>query len=100
MESGGCYAASDTRRRGIDNSCLANPIEIVNHLVTKPTHDLASAQRPSFSQRQQLHILFRHPRYDDGNNVLFKLHVSDTDNDGQFATDACAVIAGDCVGRS
>jgi hypothetical protein len=55
-------------------------------------------------------IFFRHPGYDDNNNVLFKLHtpdtVADTSNDhnsdatrssglyAQFALDACAVIAG------
>jgi hypothetical protein len=65
----------------------------------------APAQPPSASQHRQLHILFRHPGYDDCNNVLVKLHASDLDNDGQpglfaqFAIDACAVIAGNCVGR-
>jgi hypothetical protein len=65
----------------------------------------APAQPPSSSQHRQLHILFRHPGYDDRNNVLFKLHASDLDNDGQpglfaqFAIDACAVIAGNYVGR-
>ncbi|KAJ9634073.1 hypothetical protein H2199_009104 [Coniosporium tulheliwenetii] len=60
-------------------------------------------------------ILFRHPGYDDSNNVLFKLHAPDTDVDSsndddddnaddnatrrpglyaQLALDACAVIAG------
>ncbi|KAH8701326.1 hypothetical protein GQ44DRAFT_732977 [Phaeosphaeriaceae sp. PMI808] len=58
-------------------------------------------------------IFFRHPGYDDSNNVLFKLYAMDTDTDGshnteqdgsqalgipglyaQFALDACAVIAG------
>ena len=54
-------------------------------------------------------IFFRHPGYDDSNNVLFKLHASDTAptccRDGepaqhrgpglyaQFALDACAIVA-------
>jgi hypothetical protein len=65
----------------------------------------APAQLPLPPQYRQLHILFRHPGYDDGNNVLFKLHAPDTDDDGQpglfaqLAIDACAVIAGDCAGR-
>jgi hypothetical protein len=59
------------------------------------------------------HILFRHPGYDDSNNVLFKLYAIDAATDGthngeerasqrpgpsglyaQFALDACAIIAG------
>jgi hypothetical protein len=68
-------------------------------------HVRAPAQPPSSSLHRQLHILFRHPGYDDCNNVLFKLHASDLDKDGQpglfaqFAIDACAVIAGNYVGR-
>jgi len=65
----------------------------------------APVQRPEPPLREQLHILFLHPSYDDNNNVLFKLHAPDTDQNGQpglfaqFAIDACAVIAGDCAGR-
>jgi hypothetical protein len=59
------------------------------------------------------HILFRHPGYDDSNNVLFKLYAIDAatvgSHDGeeeasrrpgtsglyaQFALDACAILAG------
>jgi hypothetical protein len=32
----------------------------------------APAQPPLSTQRRHLQILFRHPGYDDGNNVLFK----------------------------
>ncbi|KAI0604561.1 hypothetical protein TUN205_11193 [Pyrenophora tritici-repentis] len=58
-------------------------------------------------------ILFRHPSYDDSNNVLFKLYAIDAatvgSHDGeeetsqrpgtsslyaQFALDACAILAG------
>jgi hypothetical protein len=94
---------------------LANFIEVVNHLPHNAGHHLViipsmvqvrpPAQPPSSSQRRQLHILFRHPGYDDSNNVLSKLHASDVDNDGkpglfaQFAIDACAMIAGNDVGR-
>jgi hypothetical protein len=94
----------------IDNSCSANPVEIVNHLPHNAGHHLviippmvqvrAPTQPPSASQHRQLNILFRHPGYDDCNNVLFKLHVSALDNDGQpglfaqFAIDVCVVIAG------
>jgi hypothetical protein len=99
----------------IDNSCSANPVEIVNHLPHNAGHHLviippmvqvrAPTQPPSASQHRQLHILFRHPGYDDCNNVLFKLHASALDNDGQpglfaqFAIDVCVVIAGNYVGR-
>jgi hypothetical protein len=44
---------------------------------------LASAQWSLSSKHRHLHILFRHPGYDDGNNVLFKLHVPNTDKDEQ-----------------
>lgn len=58
--------------------------------------------------RQHRQILFRHPGYDDSNNVLFKLDANDTETDdgspaqhpdrsgiyAQFALDACAIIAG------
>jgi hypothetical protein len=44
----------------------------------------APAQPPSPPPFQQppLRILFRHPGYDDSNNVLLKLHAPDTDDDG------------------
>lgn len=60
-------------------------------------------------------IFFRHPSYDDSNNILFKLYATDTDTGdshvseqeaphrpdlsglyARFALDACAVIAGNC----
>jgi hypothetical protein len=65
----------------------------------------APTQPPSLIQHRQLQILFRHPGYDDGTNVLFKLRAPDTNDDGQpgllaqFAVDACAIIAGDYAGR-
>ncbi|KAH6383612.1 hypothetical protein HBI60_256340 [Parastagonospora nodorum] len=43
----------------------------------------APTQPPSSIQRRQLQILFRHPGYDDDNNVLFKLQAPDTDDHGQ-----------------
>ncbi|KAH5617688.1 hypothetical protein HBI23_250830 [Parastagonospora nodorum] len=64
----------------------------------------APAQPPSSSQHRQLHILFRHPSYDDGSNVLFKLQAPDADDHGQpgllaqFTIDACTIIVGDCAG--
>jgi hypothetical protein len=69
---------------------------------------------PSFhsipSPLKRFYIFFRHPGYDDNNNVLFKLHASDTKTDcshdgessqrpglyARFALDACAIIAGNC----
>jgi hypothetical protein len=66
----------------------------------------APAQPLSSFQHRQLHIPFRHPSYDDCNNVLFKLHAADLDNDGQpslfaqFAIDACGVIVGNYVGQA
>jgi hypothetical protein len=65
----------------------------------------APTQPPSSTQHRQLQILFRHPGYDDGNNVLFKLQAPDTDDDGQpglyaqLAIDACAIVTGDFAGR-
>jgi hypothetical protein len=65
----------------------------------------APTQPPLSTQHRQLQILFRHPGYDDGNNVLFKLQAPDTDDDGQpglyaqLAIDACAIITGDYAGR-
>lgn len=65
----------------------------------------APAPPPSAPSHPQLQILFRHPGYDDGNNVLFKLHASDIDDNGQpglyaqLALDACTVIAGNCAGK-
>ncbi|KAH5617776.1 hypothetical protein HBI23_250150 [Parastagonospora nodorum] len=59
----------------------------------------APTQPPSSIQRRQLQILFRHPGYDDDNNVLFKLQAPDTDDHGQpgllaqFAIEACTAIA-------
>ncbi|KAF2820871.1 hypothetical protein CC86DRAFT_374153 [Ophiobolus disseminans] len=61
----------------------------------------APTRPPSPPQYRQVQILFRHPGYDDDNNVLFKLQASDIDDHGQpglfaqFAIDACAIIAGD-----
>ncbi|KAH6510836.1 hypothetical protein HBI81_252900 [Parastagonospora nodorum] len=72
------------------------------------------APPPSLPKIQRRHhILFRHPGYDDSNNVLFKLYAIDAATDGahnseegasqqlgtsglyaQFALDACAIIAG------
>jgi hypothetical protein len=55
-------------------------------------------QPPSPLQRRQLQILFRHPGYDDGSNVLFKLQTPDADDHGQpgllaqFAIDARTII--------
>ncbi|KAL5410109.1 hypothetical protein PMIN03_005570 [Paraphaeosphaeria minitans] len=59
---------------------------------------------------KRFYIFFRHPGYDDSNNVLLKLHASDTNTDrshdgepsprpglyAQVALDACAIIAGNC----
>ncbi|KAF2023443.1 hypothetical protein EK21DRAFT_80903 [Setomelanomma holmii] len=64
----------------------------------------APTQPPSLLQHRQFQILFRHPGYDDGSNVLFKLKAPDTDDHGQpgllaqFAIDACTIIAGDYAG--
>ena len=72
------------------------------------------AQPPSLPKLpRRHHVLFRHPGYDDSNNVLFKLYAIDAATDGthngeegasqrpetsglfaQFALDACAIIAG------
>jgi hypothetical protein len=99
------------------NSRVAWPTQstIVIHLPRHARHHLVTAlpmaqvraptQPPSPPQHRQLQILFRHPGYDDGNNVLFKLQAPDTDGDGQpglfaqFAIDACAIIAGNRAGR-
>ncbi|KNG46892.1 hypothetical protein DDE82_009028 [Stemphylium lycopersici] len=89
---------------------LANAIDLLtvfsaintHFLTTLPVVQLrAPTQPPSPLQHWQLQILLRHPGYDDGSNVLFKLQASDTDDHGQpglliqFAIDACAIIAGD-----
>jgi hypothetical protein len=73
-------------------------------LQIRPPSISSTLQPPS-----RFFIFFRHPGYDDSNNVLFKLHASDTatacSRDGepaqpsraglyaQFALDACAIIA-------
>ncbi|KAH8714825.1 hypothetical protein GQ44DRAFT_762634 [Phaeosphaeriaceae sp. PMI808] len=63
----------------------------------------APTSLPSIPQPPQCEqVLFRHPGYDDSNNVLFKLYAVDSHNEArqrpglyaQFALDACAVIAG------
>jgi hypothetical protein len=67
----------------------------------------APAQAPSPPPLQQpwLRILFRHPGYDDSNNVLFKLHAPDANNDGhpglyaQLALDACVIVTGNSDSR-
>jgi len=65
----------------------------------------APTQSPLAPPHRELYILFLHPGYDDSNNVLFKLHAPDTDEDGrpglfaQFAVDACAIVAGDYAGQ-
>jgi hypothetical protein len=66
-----------------------------HHLVTKPhrVQMLASAQWSLSSKHRHLHILFRHPGYDDGNNALFKLHVPNTDKDEQTLRNLQSMLA-------
>jgi hypothetical protein len=98
---------------GIGIRYLANTIGWVTISSASKTHLIttlhivqlrAPTKPPSPLQHRQLPILFRHPGYDDGSNVLFRLQAPDTDDDGQpgllaqFAIDACVIIAGDYAG--
>lgn len=63
-----------------------------------PTAQVRALAQPPFSfHHRQVHIVFRYPSYDDCNDVLFKLHAADLDNDGQPSLLAqCAIDARRC----
>ncbi|KAG9193944.1 hypothetical protein G6011_03979 [Alternaria panax] len=97
------YTLLPWRPLGVGNSYTLNDKTAMPY--ARPPAPLPSL--PKVPRRR--HILFRHPGYDDSNNVLFKLFTTAGSHDGeeeasqrpvtsslhaQFALDACAVLAG------